>query len=244
MSPCEDSHPITSPCSSSVSPPHPQLGTGAGLGGQEGSKTPQSMQNHLPLCLLLSQKLMIITGHTNTHGKHGWDRPGAGTRPHATSMPPGSTLGARRRTPHCPTHPQVKYHLGFAVADKLMGILGVKNDKILKLKGESCINAKPSDVPCFILSCKTSAFIQAHQTERSGPRSTQHSPGAQIQASALCCTQGSRWKTSTSRHKLSVTRGETRRRLWLPESSRQAPSSSFRGWGGYKGLEQDKHSIA
>lgn len=175
VSPCEDSQPIMSPCTTCVSLPHPQLGTRDGPRGQEGSKIPRSMQNHLSLRLLLSQKLTTTTKLTNAHGKHGWERLGpawckiqAGTWPHATFRPPGSTLGARR-TPHSPTHPQIKYHLGFAVADKLIGILGVKNDKILKLRGESRINAKLSDVPCFILSGKTSAFIQAHQTERGGP---------------------------------------------------------------------------
>jgi len=50
--------------------------------------------------------------------------------------------GTRNTTAHVPTYPQVKYHLGLAVADKLVGVLGVKTDIILKLKGENLINAK------------------------------------------------------------------------------------------------------
>lgn len=47
--------------------------------------------------------------------------------------------GTRNMTSHVFTYPQVKYHLSFAVADKLMGILRVKNDIILKFKGENTL---------------------------------------------------------------------------------------------------------
>lgn len=66
---------------------------------------------------------------------------------HATSQPSGT----RNTASHIPTYPQVKYHLGFAVADKLTGILRVKNYIILKLKGENCIDAKLRNALCLPL---------------------------------------------------------------------------------------------
>lgn len=82
----------------------------------------------------------------------------------ATSRPSGSVSGTRNTTSRVPTYPQVKYHLGFAVADKFIGVLRVKNDIILKLKGENHINTKLSNAFWLFFHAKHLLLSKTHFT--------------------------------------------------------------------------------
>lgn len=114
--------------------------TKAGFLGQKGSETFQGAQN----------TLLAPAPPPEADDQHAASLV---CSPQAASRPSGSMSGTRT-TSHDPTYPQIKYHLGFAIADKLMGILRVKNNKILKLKGENCINAKLSNAFCLFFHSK------------------------------------------------------------------------------------------
>lgn len=124
--------------------------TQAGFLGQKDSETSQGVQNTLPASAPLPKA-------DNQHAAS------LVCSPRAASPPSGSMSGTRT-TSHDPTYPQVKYHLGFAIADKLMGILRVKNHKILKLKGDNCINAKLSNAFCLLFHSKHLVLSQTHFT--------------------------------------------------------------------------------
>lgn len=83
------------------------------------------------------------------------------------------------------------------------------------------------------------------QSHSSAPLGCGHSPGAQTQASALCCTWVSLRAKSTSKHKLSGREGKTKGHLRLSGGlgePGEPHSLQQQGMAGHKRLEQDKPS--
>lgn len=183
--------------------------TQAGFLGQKDSETSQGVQNTLPASAPLPKA-------DNQHAAS------LVCSPRAASPPSGSMSGTRT-TSHDPTYPQVKYHLGFAIADKLMGILRVKNHKILKLKGDNCINAKLSNAFCLLFHSKHLVLSQTHFTT-----CTELKTETKFPVKDKRCSPSSEWGQTRRTKSFPAMRLGRSRAAW--GTSHHGPSASHGWW--------------